>query len=225
MDAEPLLLESIGYVGDEFRFLERHLERLSTSCLTLGYCNDKVRMIPDALRKYVSVNKVVEDGHLCMVRVTVSKDGVFEVGHRLLEWPVPLYSLPKEDKTEEYPRRSISVNTEPIDTHGVYMVNKTTMRKPYDAVRSAAPPGTFDTLIVNSDGHLTEGCFTNVAVLANGAWTTPHISCGLLPGTLRADFLSSGDLQEGLITAEDLRTADMIVCFNSVRGVVVCNVA
>ncbi|MCH8140527.1 MAG: aminotransferase class IV [Proteobacteria bacterium] len=46
---------------------------------------------------------------------------------------------------------------------------------------------------------------------------TPPLSCGLLPGTFRAEMISTGKLLEKEIPIRDLRTDSEIYLLNSVR--------
>ena len=47
---------------------------------------------------------------------------------------------------------------------------------------------------------------------------TPALSCGLLPGTLRARLLEEGVIEEAVISRTMLREARVVWCINSVRG-------
>jgi len=44
------------------------------------------------------------------------------------------------------------------------------------------------------------------------------LSCGLLPGVLRAELLERGVIAEAVLTLADLRRADGLWLINSVRG-------
>jgi para-aminobenzoate synthetase/4-amino-4-deoxychorismate lyase len=43
------------------------------------------------------------------------------------------------------------------------------------------------------------------------------VSCGLLPGTFREELLARGEIQEGALTIDDLRTASQVWLINSVH--------
>ena len=51
-----------------------------------------------------------------------------------------------------------------------------------------------------------------------GKLYTPLVSCGLLPGTLRAHLIERGELAERRITVAQLPQCPRIFLFNSVRG-------
>ena len=79
-----------------------------------------------------------------------------------------------------------------------------------------------DVILTNERGEVTETPIANIAVLRNHHWVTPMVSCGLLPGTMRANLLAEGHLVEGVIRVDELAPGETIRCFNSVRGVFDC---
>jgi para-aminobenzoate synthetase/4-amino-4-deoxychorismate lyase len=57
-----------------------------------------------------------------------------------------------------------------------------------------------------------------VALLIDGVWLTPVLSCGLLPGIGRQVALQRGELQEAVLTLNDLQRASQVMFVNSLRG-------
>ncbi|MBV8634861.1 MAG: aminotransferase class IV, partial [Burkholderiaceae bacterium] len=53
-----------------------------------------------------------------------------------------------------------------------------------------------------------------------GNWITPPLSCGVLPGIMRAVLLDdlAWQAEESILKLEDLRRAEEIVVCNSLRG-------
>ena len=51
-----------------------------------------------------------------------------------------------------------------------------------------------------------------------GKLCTPPVTCGLLPGTLRAHLLQQGELIERRITVAELLRVPRVFLLNSVRG-------
>jgi para-aminobenzoate synthetase/4-amino-4-deoxychorismate lyase len=88
----------------------------------------------------------------------------------------------------------------------------------YEAARAACP-GCEDVLLFNEQGEVTESTIANVAVDIAGKFATPPVSCGLLPGTLRAHLLQQGELVERRITVAEVLKAPCVFLLNSVRGV------
>ena len=83
--------------------------------------------------------------------------------------------------------------------------------------RRAMYPSAFDVLLKNEDGRCTEFTIGNLVIECKGRFTTPPISEGLLPGTLREELLEQGKITEKVVTEADLRAADAIWLINSVR--------
>ena len=73
---------------------------------------------------------------------------------------------------------------------------------------------------MNEKGEITEGTFTNIGILKDGIIYTPPIECGLLNGITRQKLLNEGEAKEKILYPSDLKTAEKIYCFNSVRGIV-----
>ena len=82
------------------------------------------------------------------------------------------------------------------------------------------PKDVFDEIGINEKGEITEGTFTNIGVQLNGTIYTPPIQCGLLNGITRQKLLRDGKIKEKILYPSDLKNAEKIYCFNSVRGMV-----
>ena len=96
-----------------------------------------------------------------------------------------------------------------VNSNNPFLYHKT-------SIRESKPIGVFDEIRVNELGEVTEGTYTNVGILKEGRYYTPPLSCGLLAGTFRAKL----GWEEKVLYPNDLKTADKIFCFNSVRGLV-----
>jgi len=111
----------------------------------------------------------------------------------------------------------IALARAPVDSSDPFLHHKTSNRAAYEAARAACP-GYDDVLLFNEKGEITESTIANVAVEIAGQLCTPPVSCGLLPGTLRAHLIERGELAERRITVADLPQCPRIFLFNSVRG-------
>jgi para-aminobenzoate synthetase/4-amino-4-deoxychorismate lyase len=78
-------------------------------------------------------------------------------------------------------------------------------------------PDCVDVIFLNEKGEVTEGANNNIVIRKNGILLTPPVTCGLLPGTLRAQLLETGEVSEGVIMPADVAQADEIYLINSVR--------
>ena len=77
--------------------------------------------------------------------------------------------------------------------------------------------GIDESCLWNRSGQVTEATTANVVVEVDGARVTPPVACGLLAGTFRAELLARGEIQERVVTLDDLRarTAHLVDQFGS----------
>jgi len=74
-------------------------------------------------------------------------------------------------------------------------------------------------LLWNARGEMTEATTANLVAEIDGVRLTPPVDCGLLAGTCRASMLESNEIQEGIVTRDDLQRATRLWLINSVQGV------
>lgn len=103
------------------------------------------------------------------------------------------------------PKR-VALATTPVNSSDRFLFHKTTHRDFRD-----------DIIFYNERGEVTESGIANVVVKLNDQLFTPPVSCGLLPGTFRAQLLAEGKISERVITIEELKTAEAFFLINSVR--------
>ena len=197
-DVEFQLLETMRASGGQIDLLERHLERLTGAARHFGFACDQVRVREDLLRE---ARKRSED---FILRMLVGPDGSFEIQVK----PI--------DTTTVAQRLVLSPHR--VDSKDPFLSRKTTARQAYMRAREGIPADA-DALLVNERGEVTETTIANVAIERDGHWITPRLTCGLLPGTMRAELLERGEIVEAILRLEDLREGMTVRCFNSVRGV------
>ena len=103
------------------------------------------------------------------------------------------------------------------EAHSEFVRFKTTRRAHYAAF-APTETGVFDTVLWNEAGEITEGSFGNIAMLLDGRWVTPPLSCGLLPGVGRAVVLREGRVQEAVVRLADVPRVEGWAFMNSLRG-------
>jgi para-aminobenzoate synthetase/4-amino-4-deoxychorismate lyase len=185
------------------RHLDAHLDRIAASCAYFGFPFEREA----AKTKVVDACLALAPG-LHRVRLSVDQTGDAKVQSS------PLPPNPGEPV-------SVLLADTPTRSDDLFLRHKTSIRSRYDAAwRAAEAKGAFDTLFFNERGELTEGGRSNVFVRINGHWYTPPLSCGLLPGVLRAVILAAPawKASERVITREMLAGAEDIVVCNSLRG-------
>lgn len=132
-----------------------------------------------------------------ILRVELKKNGEYKL----------YYNSVSEIKTNKIKIRGC------VNSNNPFLYHKTT-------VRASFPNDVFDEIRVNEKGEITEGTFTNIAVETGGKLFTPPILSGLLGGTFRQKLIQDGMIAEKILYFEDLKNADRIFCFNSVRKMV-----
>jgi para-aminobenzoate synthetase/4-amino-4-deoxychorismate lyase len=180
--------------GGEVYLLDRHLERLSRSARHFSFSFDLAKVREQIL-------KAAPRETSCL-RLTLSKQGELI----LQQAPLP------RGYAQQLKLSSVRVNS-----GDEFLYHKTTNREVYEAARRECDEQT-DALLSNERGEITETTIMNVAVLRDGRWITPKVSCGLLPGVMREELLARGEIVEDTIHVADLRDGEAIRCFNALRG-------
>jgi para-aminobenzoate synthetase/4-amino-4-deoxychorismate lyase len=198
MNGDFQLLETMRVEPDgTIRLLARHLERLGRSARYFGYACDEG--LPGAI-----LEKAAQQSEAAMFRLLLARDGSYELQRK---------PLPAPGKPSRLVKARLRVNSaEPLLGH------KTTARGVYERAAEGFDADT-DVILVNERGEATETTIANIAVLRGNQWITPKLSCGVLPGTMRAQLLDEGQIVEGLVRADDLVPGETIRCFNAVRRV------
>ncbi|MFB0873841.1 MULTISPECIES: aminotransferase class IV [unclassified Sphingobium] len=197
------LLETMAFDPLEgIRLLDLHLTRLKASADALGFQFDRhgVRNELQAATFRLRAKS--------RVRLLASRGGAIAIevrDHRT--WPqaiMPVAVVPRHAPADDGRLR-----------------HKTTDRSLYrDALKRG---GTYEVLLKDADGYLTEGCFSSLFVERGDKLVTPPLSRGVLPGILRQSLIDMGEAIEG-----DLRVADLERGFfigNAARGMVAATLA
>ncbi len=194
------LLETLLHEpGTGFRRLELHLARLAASAAYFGFAHDE-RAVREALEREAGR---FPDGP-ARIRLLLDRRGRATTGG---------VSLPR---LADPVRLAVDLDGL-VDETDAMRYHKTSLRGPYDEAR-ARHPDADDVVLVNARGELVETTIANVAVRLDGAWWTPPIECGLLPGVERTALLAGGTLFERRLTIEDAERAEELAVLNSVRG-------
>lgn len=192
------LLETIGLHDGRYHLLERHLVRAEESARYYGFDWDalKARSVLDRIAASHPFGS-------WKIRVTCSRDA--DVSATAHEIPVSAGYL------------RVCFAPSPVDRDDPKLFNKTTDRRVYDEALSAVP-GVDDVILWNADAEVTESTIANVVIETDGKLYTPPRASGLLAGTLRAELLDQGIVEERVITKEELGEARSFFLVNSLRG-------
>ena len=184
---------------------ERHFERLRSSAAYFAFQFDEQR-IREAIAGMLDQRR---DQRL-RVRLTIAEDGTPCVGVTELE----------TGSTTAVMRYVVSPTR--LNSANPFLYHKTTRREVYDSEwrKYHEEVGADEVIYLNQDGALAEGSRTTIFVEKDGVLVTPPSEVGLLPGTLRAELLATGQAIEGRLCLEDMERAKSCYLGNSVRGLV-----
>lgn len=191
------LIETMRFDAEEGLLeLERHVARLKSSADLFGFACDR-----HALRNELQAATFRLRDSRC-VRVRLSPRGAVAIEVR---------PLPSSPRTAE-----VALVRRPVVREDFRLAHKTSDRGFYDQARMAS--GCFEAILVDDEGYVTEGSFTNVFLRRDDRLYTPPLARGLLAGVLRQRLLEEGYAQEAEIRAEDL--AGDFYIGNAVRGLI-----
>ena len=174
IDGQYDLLETMAFDPHEgIRLLDLHLARMKASADALGFAFDR----HDVRNELQAATFRLRERS--RVRLLVSRSGALAIevrDHRT--WPhaiVPVAVVPRQASAND-PR----------------LRHKTTDRAVYrDALRRG---GTYEVLLTDEKGYLTEGCFSTLFVERGDKLVTPPLTRGLLPGVLRQSLIDMGNM-------------------------------
>ncbi len=198
------LIETLLWTMDEgFFLLAEHLERLRRSSAQLGFRHEESRVV-EALTRAVESFPGAAAGRL-RVRIVLSGDGAIESSAAEIE-PVAENAV-----------WTVAVAERRFDSTAPLLRHKTTRREIYET--ELARSNADEVLFLNERDEVCEGARANVFLAREGVLLTPPLSCGLLPGTLRAHLLREGRAREATLRLADFDGAEFYMG-NSVRGLV-----
>ncbi|MEQ1548572.1 MAG: aminodeoxychorismate synthase component I [Chakrabartia sp.] len=188
---ETMRFDPLGGIA----LLERHMERLKTSADALGFAFDR-----HATRNELQAAtfRIYQSRR---VRLMLSRSGKMAIEI------TPLHPTPVDPV-------SVAIMPLPVDPSDFRLRHKTSDRAFYTKARSDA--GTFEVALIDADGFLTEGSFTNIFVKRDGQLLTPPLSRGLLPGVMRGELIDRAMAVEADLTENCLK--DGFFIGNASRG-------
>ena len=198
------LIETLLWTqGEGYYLLAEHLARLADSSATLGFaCNAEA--VAAALAKAVMATK---HPHL-RVRLVLSRDGSIETSVTPIA-PVPPATIWR-----------VALAQKRFRADDTMLRHKTTWRALYEdeLARATERDGVDEVLFLNERDEICEGARVNLFIPRGDRLITPPLSCGLLPGTLRARLIAEGRAIEAALTLKEL--PPQFYLGNSVRGLV-----
>ena len=202
-DEDLKLIETMRADDGQIEFLDRHVARLARSAGYFSFPFDEARF-RRRVRRAVAEN---ENEPHAKVRATLDRWG------RIAVQATPI------QESSDAPWR-LTIAEERVDRSDPLFFHKTTRRGLYErALRRARDEGFDEAILLNQDGQVTEGAYSNVFVRRGDALWTPPAEAGLLAGVYRDHVLETRpEATERPLRLQDLREADALYCCNAVRG-------
>ncbi len=182
--------------------LSLHIARLEKSARELGFRFDR-----HALRNELQA-ATFSQADPARVRALLSRGGAVSIEIRAHhDWPqavMPVSIVPRPARRED-----------------IRLHHKTTDRRIHRAALAAG--STFEVLMTDEEGFLTEGSFSTIFIERGERLVTPPLTRGILPGVLRQNLIDMGEAVEGELRPRDLERGFFIG--NSARGLVAATLA
>lgn len=162
---------------DGFFLLNAHLDQLAQSASVFNF-NYEVERVNLALSTAVAR----EPGEYLRVQLVLSKSGTIETSVNVIEPIVPATCW------------RVLLARERFSSSNPLLRHKTTRRSIYEEplAQAISQYDADEVLFLNERDELCEGARCNLFIPHDDRFLTPPISSGLLPGTLRANFLHRG---------------------------------
>ncbi len=218
------LLETMLWEPVDGVFLfDEHMQRLGKSAAYFDIPLDQCAVLQALEENYHTCAGVIH-----RIRLLVSRDGDIEVQVFPLQcsnasppegrkaFSADRDRFPPAGRGNEPTPLRIKLASKPIDSENVFLFHKTTHRDVYENAKADAP-NCDDVILWNERGDVTESTIANVVIRKDGRLITPPIECGLLAGTFRGHLLKAGEIEETIISVDDLKAADEVFLINSVR--------
>ncbi len=201
---EPLSLIETMLWNDGYPLINLHLDRLADSADYFYFSYDRAEVRAALLAE---ASKFADERQR-KVRLLLDCDGAVRIETEV---------IPDLSSAGRVRVRIAAERTDPNDR---FLFHKTTNRSLYDCAFAAATSAGFaDVLFFNARGELTEGAISNVFIEKGGRRYTPPLSCGVLPGVYRRYLLESmPEIEEKILTLDDVKSADAVFICNALRG-------
>jgi para-aminobenzoate synthetase/4-amino-4-deoxychorismate lyase len=194
---ETMLWEKRGGI----KYLSAHLVRAESTQLYFGRQWNQAAVDSE-------LSLVNEPSEQARLRLLIASDGSAKVEIH----PVTACGWGKD-------QLKVLVASEIVDSSDVFLYHKTTNRDFYNRHFHDARENGFDEVIFfNERNELTEGAISNIFLRHGNLWSTPLLTCGLLPGIWRDKMMHELNAVEKVLYSRDLKNADEIILGNSVRG-------
>ncbi len=214
---EPLdangVFETVLLAGGLPVFLDEHIRRFEAGCLFFGLTDAPRAETLRAAASEAIRSSAAADGVLRWAAWADEKGGV--------EWRMSVESPRPHMAKSEW---RVEFSALPLPELGPEAACKHLGRRIWrDALAAVRAAGGDEVLVADAAGRIVEGAVSNVFSVCGGRLRTPSLACRPLPGIVRAKVLQLArelglPAEEGVMTADDLRSAEEVFLTNSLIG-------
>jgi branched-chain amino acid aminotransferase len=182
--------------------LTRHLARARRSADILGR---RIQNDTQIRREIVAVlAKTPESLEFGRLRISFHKSGEIELTHETYHpWTSPA-RLTILDRAINENSPLVGIKTLPFSEN-------------IECLKLAHEEGFDDGIRLNSSGQVAESAVSNLLLKVDGHWVTPNLESGCLPGITRALALEWFEIEERVVTCEDLDRVESIYLLSSLK--------
>jgi branched-chain amino acid aminotransferase len=201
------VFETLKVTNSHPEFLDRHLNRLSSSAQRIGLPLLSKDALGEAVTEVIHVNQIISGSARLRITVTAQNDtsSVFVSMSKLDPWP---------GLTSCIVAPWLRNNRSPLSG-----IKSTSYAENVLALSWARGLGYSEAIFFDTAGRLAEGATSNIFVVTNGEILTPSESTGILPGVIRQVLLDAKMVKEADLTVADLDSAQELFLTSSTRGV------
>jgi branched-chain amino acid aminotransferase len=198
------LFETIKSEKGVLFFLDRHLLRLRQSSTSLQFARYDESAMRAEISKLIAESSDISRGRF---RITLFSDGEYLLTHE----GVPLRTAPQKLLISPFVRFSQSLLTGR---------KSLSYGEGSAGLRIAASSGCDDLLYLNEGGEVVETGLANILIESRGAFLTPRVESGCLPGIVRGVLLDwFKEVKEEALTLADVKSATGLYIISSMREI------
>jgi len=215
-----------AYNGVVFR-PEKHISRLFRSLKALGIRpGASKRKIEKKVRELLKKNRFSGDAYIKVIITRGRRGGLLfarDISRSFLVIYALKYKAPA--KTVYTKGIKVSVSRRGFSRDCPMVEHKTLNYLPNILWRRAAKKHGFDdTILLNTDGFISEASTSNVFIVKGKKIYTPSLRCGILPGITREEVIRLAkkflDVSESRISPREAQNADEVFLTNSLAEIV-----
>ncbi len=215
------LFETIKVVNGKAALADLHFNRLFDGMRLLGFRVPVLLTRESLLREILSLCKDNGCEQLARVRLSVSRG---QGG--LYDDPGPCQYLvecwPLEQAASGFNENGLVIGIFPQGQKSVddFSRLKSANFLLYSvAARFAKAQRWNDAVVLNTNGTVADSTIANLFIVKDGKIKTPSLQQGPIAGVMRAYLLKHLEVEEGIVSTDELQEADEVFLTNAIRGI------